>query len=393
VIWPELRDGQGPVPAHLQAWVPARTLEDLGVFLRSDMLSRREALTSAVGITTGAALVEPITRWLGFRATGLTVDEGRGPGRIGMTTVEGIEQATRRFVASDADVGGGLSREAAVGQLKYAVDLAQHASYTEAVGNRLLAAIADLAGWVSWMSYDAGMPGPAQRYSLYGLQAAREAGDERTRLRAAGILTDMAIQMRSAGHPDTGVRLVDLALEQLPPDRRRLNSVRATLWANKASILAAAAQRAEARNAVSLSFDLYGQGSGDISDAAVRDYYPYDDDAELASNAAVCYRTLAVEDRLLAGNAEDHALYALTYRGPGFTRSKVFDQIGLAQARFRKAEPDQACLDGERAIEMSAGVAASRRVVQRLRELVDDSEPYRELRSVRDFRERLLAAV
>src|SRR5215475_10584363 len=38
VIWPELRDGEGPVPAHRQAWVAARTLEDLGVLLRSDML-------------------------------------------------------------------------------------------------------------------------------------------------------------------------------------------------------------------------------------------------------------------------------------------------------------------------------------------------------------------
>lgn len=57
-------------------------------------------------------------------------------------------------MASDASPGGGLAREAAVGQLKYAVDLAQHASYSEAVGNRLLTVIAHLAGQVAWMSHD-----------------------------------------------------------------------------------------------------------------------------------------------------------------------------------------------------------------------------------------------
>src|SRR5262249_10000019 len=155
VIWPAQRNGHsGPVPAHLQAWVAARTLEDLGVFLRSDMLTRREILTDAVGVATGAPLVNPIARWLSVGATGLIgsmASDDHGPGRIGLGTVIGIERATRQFVASDAEVGGGLSREAAVGQLKYAVDLARHASYTEVVGNRLLAAIAALAGWGGWV--------------------------------------------------------------------------------------------------------------------------------------------------------------------------------------------------------------------------------------------------
>jgi hypothetical protein len=391
VIWPQLREGADPVPAHLQAWVSTRTLEDLGVFLRSDMLTRREILTSAIGVATGTALVDPITRWLDTEAAGPAMHDERRAGLIGLSTVVGIEQATRQFAASDAEMGGGLSREAAVGQLKYAVDLARHASYSEALRKRLLAAIADLSGWVGWMSFDADMNGPAQKYLVYGLQAAHEAGDEQTRLRAAGILADMAIQMCSIGHPDTGLRLSELALSQLPTDRRRFNVVRAILWSVKANVLAAmgVTYLPEVRNAINLSFDLYAQGHDDEISPAVVDYYPYASDAELASNAAGCYGKLAEEDNRLAGEAETQALYSLDHRGDGFARSRVFDQIALSRARFLKAEPDQACHDGGTALDMAGSVASSERIKMRLRGLHADTERYRDQSSVRDFRDRL----
>ena len=60
VIWPELREGAGPVPAHLQPWVAARTLEALAAFVGSDMLTRREVLSGSVQAATGSALVEPL---------------------------------------------------------------------------------------------------------------------------------------------------------------------------------------------------------------------------------------------------------------------------------------------------------------------------------------------
>jgi hypothetical protein len=395
VIWPELRAGSGPVPAHLQAWVATRTLEDLGVFLRSDMLTRREMLAGSIRVATGAVLADPVARWLNTKAAGLAAHDAAGPGRIGMSTVAGIEEATRQFGASDAEVGGGLSREAAVGQLKYAVDLAQHASYGEAVGSRLLAAIANLSGLAGWMSFDADMGGPAQRYFVYGLQAAHEVGDERTRLRAAGILADMAHQMRTLGHPDTGLRLIELALDQVPPDRRRFNTVRAMLWNLKAHMLAPMGLGclAEIRSAINLSFDLYGEARDDDPDPAVAEYWPYTSDAELAGVAASTYRDLAAAEPSLAVESEKYALDALMRRRDGFTRSKVFDQIALARARFLKAEPDQACRDGEIAIDLAATVAASRRVTARLHDLLADSRPYQDRSEVCEFRERLELAV
>src|SRR5215468_7114320 len=64
VAWPQLRDGGGPVPAYLAAWAAPATLQELGVFLRSDMLTRRDTLTAAVTAAPGPAILAPITRWL-----------------------------------------------------------------------------------------------------------------------------------------------------------------------------------------------------------------------------------------------------------------------------------------------------------------------------------------
>src|SRR5262249_56027962 len=94
-----------------------------------------------------------------------------GVPRVGLADVQAIERSTRYFAATDAEVGGALSREAAVGQLKYAVDLARHGSYSDRTGNRLLAAVAELSGLVGWLCHDSGMPGPAHRYLLYRLHA------------------------------------------------------------------------------------------------------------------------------------------------------------------------------------------------------------------------------
>ena len=390
VIWPNHRDGEGPVPAYLQPWVAARTLEELGIFLRSDMLTRRDVLSGVVGLATGQTLIDPLTRWLGSNAIGLTAGHDSG-GRIGMSTVAAIERSTRYFSAMDAEIGGGLSREAAVGQLKYAVDLAQQASYSTSVGTRLLAAIADLSSLVGWMSFDAGMNGPAQQYFVYGLQAAHEADDENTRLGIAAILGKMSYHMRAVGHPDTALQLINMALNQVPNDRRRYNTVRATLWNLRAHMMApmGVSYLPEIRNAISLAVDLYGESQHDETDPTVSRFWKYASEAELAGVAAISYRDLADEKPELADESEHLTLRAIERRSPGFGRSQTFDQILLARTRFLRSEPEQACVDGVKAIDMAAKVAASKRVTSRLRDLMADSEPYQSRPDVKEFREHL----
>lgn len=395
VIWPELRDGKPPVAAYLQPWAAARTLDELGLFLRSDMLTRRAVLAASVSVATGAELVAPIARWLGVDAGVLPLPGGAGPGQINMAAVEAIEEATRHFMAADAAVGGGVVRRAAAGHLLYAVDLATEARYSKAVGNRLLTAIADLAGHVGWMSHDAGMEGAAQRYFVYGLQAAREAHGDLARFRAVAILADMARQMHALGHPTTALRLIDLAFEQLPADGRRFNKIRSLLWNQRARRLSimGTAYLSEIRGAIGTATDLQGELSAEDDAPIVAACFPDATDAELAGAGAESYANLARHDPRYAAEAERLALHAVNHRQAGFERSRVLDQIRLAQARFLGGEPEQASQDGVRAIEMAAHVTASRRVTARLAGLMTDADTFRKLAAVQEFRERLDATV
>lgn len=396
VIWPELRDGQGPTPAHLQPWAAARTLENLGALIGSDMLTRREALADAISAATGASFVDPIARWLTSPPGNVEASTGTG-GRIGAADVARIEQSTSYFAVTDADVGGGLSREAAVGQLKYAVDLMRYGSYTTTVGGRLLAAVARLAGMVGWMCHDSGMSGPAQRYLVYGLQAARESADPWAQPLVVGILADMARHMRWLGRPDSAVRLLDLALNQLPHDRSRFNTVRAILTSQRAWALAYHGRGCapEVESALGLALDLHAQADDDDRLAAkhLMHLRPSVDaaEAELSSTASNAYLVLAQLDQRLASRAEERTLYTLAHRGEQ-GRNNVLSQIRLARVRFVAGEPEQACEDGERALALTSNTASAM-VTARLRDLVVDSEPYGELPRVKALRERIRTAV
>jgi hypothetical protein len=396
VIWPELRDGQKPIPAHLQPWVAARTLEELGVFLRSDMLSRRETLSGAVKAATGPALLAPIARWLGVPA-GRLLPRDDGTRRIGVDDVAAIEESTHLFAVSDAERGGALSREAAVGQLKYAVDLAEHASYGDAVGNRLLAAIARLSGLVGYLCQDCGMSGPAMRYFTFGLQAARESTDERAPLLVVSILADMAQAMRWLGRPNTALRLHDLAVGQLPADRRRYTVVRAVLASKRAEdglCYLSAPALPEMQNALNLAFELYSHASHEDHRTAITGWHRALDMSEAGTQgrAAAAYLVMAKDNKHLAVKAEESTLQTLANAPAGQGRDRVLSQIRLARIRFAMAEPEQACDDGLVALDMN-GHAVSAMIRKRLRELLADSEPYTAVPRVAEMRRRVEAAV
>jgi transcriptional regulator with XRE-family HTH domain len=385
--------------APLYAWGALRTLEDLAVFLRSDMLTRRDILAASVTMAAGKALTEPVASWLNTAPGGLPASDGHGLGRIGMSAVEGIERTVRYLVASDYAVGGGLLREAAAGHLKYAVDLAQYASYSSAVGTRLLTAIADLADRVGWMSHDAGMAGPAQRYAWYGLQAAHEAGTEQAQMLAVRTLDHLAEYAREAGHLGTARRLSGLALDRIPDDPHRFNAVRAMVRSRHAIAFSGmgGAHSAEVDRDIRASFDMYRKAEADQPVSWLADCFTISGtpgaDAELEGETATAYHALAREDARYAGRAVQHARRALDRRGQGFTRSRVFDQVMVARTAFRAGELDQACRDGQEAIRMAAAVSHSQRVHARLAQLMEDTEEHQREPAVRELREGLRVAV
>jgi transcriptional regulator with XRE-family HTH domain len=381
------------------AWGALRALEDLAIFLRSDMLTRRDILAASVTMAAGKAITEPVASWLNTTPGGLPATEGRGLGKIGMSAVEGIERTVRYFVTSEFSAGGGLAREAAVGQLKYAVDLAQCASYNAAVGTRLLTVIADLAYRVSSMSHDAGMDGPAQRYAWYGLQAAHEAGTERARLLAVRTLARLGEYAQAAGHLDTARRFHGLALDRIPHDPHRFNAVRALVRSRFAKVLGemGSANSAELDRNVNASFDLYRKAEDDEPVSWLVVNFPIScapgADAELASEAAASYHALAQEDARYAGRAQQQARQALERRSEELATSRVFDQVMLARTGFRAGELDQACRDSREAIRMATAVSGSQRVRTRLEQLREDTERHQRVPAVRELREELRVAV
>ena len=328
--------------------------------------------------------IDDLLRWLAGPATGLPRRAETSARRLTAATVSGIEAATAAFGAQDATIGGGLSREAAVGQLKHAVDLLRDTSYTDAVGNRMLAAVAELAGMVGWMSHDVHMAGPAQRYFVLGLHAARESTDPRAGLLRVSLLADMARQMRDFGRPDTGLQLIDAALAQIPCGRHP--AAAAMLWNLKARMLAAHgnATVVEMTHAIGLAEDLL-----EHAHSSDEDLLAYTGVAELAGNAALAWQDAATHDRDLARHAEQQAIRALANRPDGYSRSKVFDHISLSASRFTLTEAEQAAADGHTALDLAAEVATSTRVLDRLSTLLEHSRPYAHQPDVRDFRERL----
>lgn len=295
-VWPAARGGAPPVAPTLAPWSAARTMAELNQFARTDLLTDRlDLLNESFPITTGDALIGPIRRWLATGpADGLgaatelgptpepTPDQGRGA--VGMREVEMIELATEALRAAGSACGARLVRDAAVGQLKHVTRLSRGGQHDQAVSRHLLAAVADLAALVARMSCDLVLHGPAQRYYLYALHAAREAGDD---LLTASLLTSMATQLRALGRPADGLRLVELAF--YVAGSRMPVAVHAMLLGEKARNLACLGEVEPARRALGMAEGLAGEADWD--EPVPR--RAYRDKAEFLAGLAECRRTLA----------------------------------------------------------------------------------------------------
>jgi hypothetical protein len=74
----------------------------------------------------------------------------------------------------------------------------------------------------------------------------------------------------------------------------------------------------------------------------------------------------------------------------GQGRSKTFGLIRLAHIRFVAGEAEQACDDGEQALQLAEHMTSAR-IQIRLRELLTASKPYADVPRVMEFQERLRA--
>lgn len=130
------------------------------------------------------------------------------PHRIGATEIEQIRTATRVFESWSRNYGGGLAREAVMGQLRWSASLLQ-ATCPDRLRPELYSTVGDLADMAGFMAVDANAHEEAGRVYRFALACAEQAKDWSLH---AEVLSSTAKQAIWTGQPDDGLTLAELAL-------------------------------------------------------------------------------------------------------------------------------------------------------------------------------------
>jgi len=361
------------------AWLPTRTVTGISQYARSDlMLDRRDFETENTTVATGPELLRVVQPWATALPDPLPNLTDAPHGRIGMTEVRQIEEATQVFRTWDNTHGGGLSRDAVVGQLKWAASLLD-GPYTDTTGRSLFRAVADLAGVAAWMSFDVNLHAIAQHYFTLALHAAKEAGDRNL---GAHILNCMARQMNHLRRPDDALELIQLA--QYGARHSATATTRAMLHSLEARSYAVMGRLDDFDRAAGHADDAFRHANADEDPIWVRFF----DESEYHATIGICYQIAARTHPDYAGRSATMIDVAISQRDQSRVRSRAFDYIGLARTYLLQTE-----LDGAHHATITAlGLIEhlnSTRVHDRLRELQHETRPHLSHVLIRDIHERI----
>lgn len=326
-------------------------------FAAMDVASRREVLQELT-IMSGAILLQPVRSWL---AQALVAVPLVSPTAVGSDALDALERAVTLFRRWDASGMGGLHRKAVAGQLKAVAETLRE-TQSPAASQRLFNVTADLAQLAGWMAYDQGLPGVAQRYYLLGLSACQEA---RSPVFGAKILGDMSRLSRARGHYEDSLDLVHTGLHILPRQDSAL--VRTELLGLESRAHAHVGNQAAASRAADACVDVWQDADGDTA----ADRLDYMNQSEVDCLAASTYIEMALRAddgaRAIAHaeRAERHTLSARESRAHGYNRSRVLDEIRLANVRLAQHHLIESVAVAQSALEL-AGPTSSTLVCDRL---------------------------
>ncbi|MBB2915554.1 hypothetical protein FHS43_006877 [Streptosporangium becharense] len=335
---------------------------------RADVERRRFLLDSTFAIGAGSA---GALRWLTLPHE--ERPEGRGSRRVGTDDITAIREVTRSFGELDNRFGGGRIREAVVKYLDTAVGpLLNDGSYTEATGQALTSAAAELTRLAGWMAYDLEQHGLAQRYLIQALRLARSAGDHGL---GGEILAGMSHQAIYIGQPAHALDLARAA--QLSAHRAAvfaLLSEAHVLEAHAQALLGDRAACARSLHEAELAFDR--RAAGDRPQ-----WISYFDEAYLSAKFAHCFRDLGDGPGTVR-----HARRSLEMDGR-YVRGRMFNLSLLSAGLLASGELHEACEVGGQALELARGLQSvrTRSYVTDLRRRLD---PYAAERPVAELNER-----
>lgn len=301
---------------------PDDAIQTVGQLWRADLNQYDPLLTAE---PSEPAWNEAFLRWL--VAPEPSAPRSRGEGvRVGLGDVAAIKTTADMFAQLDDRFGGDHARHSLIQYLNNDVAPLLRGRYTEQVGRALFSTVAEATLLAGWMSYDACHHGLAQRYFLQALRLAQDANDRRL---AGSILSAMSHQATFLGRYTQAATLARAALMGISPVatptlRAQFHAMEARALARTGDVTACEA----ALNAATKALE--SRNSEDEPE-----WISYFDEAELAAEAAHCFR-----DVNRARRAVSHAENAMS---GSHVRSDFFATMVLADAHLRAGDVEEAC--------------------------------------------------
>ncbi|MBV8541814.1 MAG: XRE family transcriptional regulator [Pseudonocardiales bacterium] len=302
------------------------------------------------------------------------------PARVGATEIEQIHAATEVFESWSRTYGGGLVRDAVMGQLRWSAGLLE-ATCPDRLRPELFSAVGDLADMAGCMAYDAGAQGEAHRVHRFALACAERAKDWPLR---AEVLSSMAKQAIWTGQPDDGLTLAEQALVRAD---RLTATGRAMLHTDRARALAKMRRVEETLTAIGTADEHFAH-SIPADDPPCMAYYNDTRHIQLTGRSLF---DLAVLGRNPA-EATDRLTAAVAGNTDGYARSRAISLTALASLTMATGDPLQAAALGHEALDV-AGTLRSRRVTEDLRELAHYAAAHQHLDEVAHLRHRIKTLV
>ena len=293
--------------------------------------------------------------------------------RIGWTDVEHVRVTTRAVAMSENLFGGGLSCEAAIGQLRWAGRLIE-AQATDDVRNAMFEAVGNLSGVVAYSAFDIANYQAADRCFQFALWCADQGNSWALR---ANTLAEMSRKAAYLGNLDDALSLIEFA--QVRSDHVSATG-RAMLWTIRARLLALTGRADEALADVDQA-DTHFTDRDLVSDPPWLCYY---DEAEHQGSTGKALVPVARE-RNLVDLAAPRLETAIRLQGANYPRSRTFSRTRLAALMMSTGDPREAVAVGRQAL-TDAAPLRSQRIVKELKELAHVSEQHARIADVADLR-------
>ncbi|WP_326759452.1 hypothetical protein OHB35_18670 [Streptomyces phaeochromogenes] len=302
---------------------PDAAIESVGWLWRAD-LNGYEPLFEASA--SEPAWNEASLRWLVAPEPSFPAAPRNSAVSVGLADVATVKMTADMFAQLDDRFGGDHARHSVIQFLSRDVTPLLSGQYTEPVGRALFSTVAEATLLAGWMSYDACHHGLAQRYFLQALRLAQDANDRRL---AGSILSAMSHQATFLGRYTQAATLARAALMGISPVATP--TLRAQFHAMEARALARTGDARACELALAAATKTLESRNSDDEP----EWISYFDEAELAAEAAHCFR-----DVNSARQAVAHASNAMS---GSHVRSDFFATMVLADAHLRAGDLEEAC--------------------------------------------------